>query len=282
MGKTYVIAEIGINHNGDIKLAKQLIEKAKQSDCDAVKFQKRDIDVVYSQEELDTPRKSPFGTTTREQKEGIEFDILEFQELEKYSNDLGLDFIVSCWDWNSLDNVEDNLNVKYHKVASAMLTDKGFLEKLNDTGKPIIVSVGMATEEEIDSALDILDNVEYVLACTSTYPTVAEEINLKYITTLKEKLQGGDTWTGVGFSNHHNGLAACVGATALGADCIEFHITMDRTMYGSDQPASIEDADDLVSGIRKMELMVGDGIKKVYDSEKPIAEKLRKVNDILD
>ena len=282
MSKTYVIAEIGINHNGDIKLAKQLIEKAKQSDCDAVKFQKRDIDVVYSQEELDTPRKSPFGTTTREQKEGIEFDILEFQELEKYSNDLGLDFIVSCWDWNSLDNVEDNLNVKYHKVASAMLTDKGFLEKLNDTGKPIIVSVGMATEEEIDSALDILDNVEYVLACTSTYPTVAEEINLKYITTLKEKLQGGDTWTGVGFSNHHNGLAACVGATALGADCIEFHITMDRTMYGSDQPASIEDADDLVSGIRKMELMVGDGIKKVYDSEKPIAEKLRKVNDILD
>ena len=282
MGKTYVIAEIGINHNGDIKLAKQLIEKAKQSDCDAVKFQKRDIDVVYSQEELDTPRKSPFGTTTREQKNGIEFNILEFQELEKYSNDLGLDFIVSCWDWNSLDNVEDNLNVKYHKVASAMLTDKGFLEKLNDTGKPIIVSVGMATEEEIDSALDILDNVEYVLACTSTYPTVAEEINLKYITTLKEKLQGGDTWTGVGFSNHHNGLAACVGATALGADCIEFHITMDRTMYGSDQPASIEDADDLVSGIRKMELMVGDGIKKVYDSEKPIAEKLRKVNDILD
>ena len=282
MSKTYVIAEIGINHNGDIDLAKQLIDKAKQSDCDAVKFQKRDIDVVYSQEELDTPRKSPFGTTTREQKEGIEFDILEFQELEKYSNDLGLDFIVSCWDWNSLDNVEDNLNVKYHKVASAMLTDKGFLEKLNDTGKPIIVSVGMATEEEIDSALDILDNVEYVLACTSTYPTVAEEINLKYITTLKEKLQGGDTWTGVGFSNHHNGLAACVGATALGADCIEFHITMDRTMYGSDQPASIEDADDLVSGIRKMELMVGDGIKKVYDSEKPIAEKLRKVNDILD
>ena len=159
MNKTYVIAEIGINHNGDIDLAKQLISKAKESDCDAVKFQKRDIDVVYSQKELDTPRKSPFGTTTREQKEGIEFDILEFQELEKYSNELGLDFIVSCWDWNSLDSVEDNLNVKYHKVASAMLTDKGFLEKLNDTLKPIIVSVGMATEEEIDAALNILDNV---------------------------------------------------------------------------------------------------------------------------
>jgi len=277
MSKTYVIAEIGINHNGDIDLAKQLIDKAKQSDCDAVKFQKRDIDVVYSQEELDTPRKSPFGTTTREQKNGIEFNILEFQELEKYSNDLGLDFIVSCWDWNSLDDVEDNLNVKYHKVASAMLTDKGFLEKLNDTGKPVIVSVGMATEEEIDVALDILDNVEYVLACTSTYPTIPEEVNLKYITTLKNKYSD----LKIGFSNHHNGLDACVGSIVLGSECVEFHITMDRTMYGSDQPASIEDADDLVSGIRKMELMVGDGVKKVYDSEKPIAEKLRKVNDIV-
>tara|TARA_R110000824_G_scaffold377504_1_gene568817 strand:- start:274 stop:1110 length:837 start_codon:yes stop_codon:yes gene_type:complete len=277
MSKTYVIAEIGINHNGDINLAKQLIDKAKQSDCDAVKFQKRTIDVVYSQEELDTPRTSPFGTTTREQKNGIEFDMKEFKELENYSNNLGLDFIVSCWDYNSLDDVENNLNVKYHKIASAMLTDKGFLEKLNDTGKPVIVSVGMATEEEIDSALNILDNVEYVLACTSTYPTKPEEVNLKYITTLKNKYPN----LKIGFSNHHNGLDACVGSIVLGSDCVEFHITIDRTMYGSDQPASIEDACDLVGGIRKMELMVGDGVKKVYDSEKPIAEKLRKVNDIL-
>jgi len=281
MGKTYVIAEIGINHNGDINLAKQLIDKAKQSDCDAVKFQKRTIDVVYSQEELDTPRTSPFGTTTREQKNGIEFDMKEFKELENYSNNLGLDFIVSCWDYNSLDDVEDNLNVKYHKVASAMLTDKGFLEKLNDTGKPVIVSVGMATEEEIDAALDILENVEYVLACTSTYPTKPEEVNLRYITTLKEKLQSGDTYTKVGFSNHYNGLDACVGASVLGSECIEFHITMDRAMYGSDQPASIENANFLVDSIRKVEIMLGDGVKKVYDTEKPIAAKLRKVNDIL-
>ena len=281
MSKTYVIAEIGINHNGDIDLAKQLINKAKESDCDAVKFQKRTIDVVYSQEELNTPRQSPFGTTTREQKEGIELDILEFQELEKYTNDLGLDFIVSCWDLDSVGDIENHCNVKYHKVASAMLTDKEFLQKLNDTGKPIIVSVGMATEEEIDAALDILDNVEYVLACTSTYPTLAEEVNLRYITTLKDKLQGGDTWTGVGFSNHYNGLDACVGAAALGADCIEFHITMDRAMYGSDQPASIENSDDLVNAVRQMEFMVGDGVKKVYDTEKPIANKLRKINNIL-
>jgi len=281
MSKTYVIAEIGINHNGDINLAKQLIDKAKKSGCDAVKFQKRTIDVVYSQEELDIQRTSPFGTTTREQKYGIELELDEFKELESYSRDKGLDFIVSCWDLGSVDDIENNCNVKYHKVASAMLTDRGFLEKLNSTGKPVIVSVGMATEEEIEKALDILDNVEYVLACTSTYPTKAEEVNLNYITTLKDKLQGGDTWTGVGFSNHYNGLDACVGAAALGADCIEFHITMDRAMYGSDQPASIENIDDLVEGVRQMELMVGDGIKKVYDTEKPIAEKLRKVNDII-
>ena len=130
MSKTYVIAEIGINHNGDIDLAKQLIDKAKQSDCDAVKFQKRTVDVVYSKEELDTPRTSPFGTTTREQKYGIELELHEFKELESYSNDLGLDFIVSCWDLDSVDDIENNCNVKYHKVASAMLTDKKFLEKL--------------------------------------------------------------------------------------------------------------------------------------------------------
>jgi len=277
MSKTYVIAEIGINHNGDIDLAKQLIDKAKQSGCDAVKFQKRTVDVVYSQEELDTPRQSPFGTTTREQKEGIELSIEEFQELEKHSNDLGLDFIVSCWDYNSLDEIEETFDVKYHKIASAMLTDKGFLEKLNDTGKPVIVSVGMATEEEIDAALDILDNVEYVLACTSTYPTKPEEVNLRYVTTLKNKYPN----LKIGFSSHYNGNDACVGAVTLGAECIEFHITMDRTMYGSDQAASIEHTESFVKAIRSMELMVGDGIKKVYDSEKPIADKLRKVNNIV-
>jgi len=178
MKKTYVIAEVGINHNGDIDLAKQLVTKAKESGCDAVKFQKRTVDVVYSKEELDTPRQSPFGTTTREQKYGIELELDEYKELEKYSNDLGLDFIVSCWDLDSVDDIENNIDVNYHKVASAMLTDKEFLEKLNETGKPIIVSVGMATEEEVDAALNILDNVEYVLACTSTYPTKPEEVNL--------------------------------------------------------------------------------------------------------
>jgi len=274
---TYIISEIGINHNGDIELANELILKSKKSGCDAVKFQKRDIESVYTKEELDTPRESPFGTTTREQKEGIEFSIEQYKELEKFSKEQGLEFIVSCWDTVSLDLVEEHLDVKYHKVASALATDKTFLQKLNDTKKPIILSVGMCTQEEVDAAVDILDNVEYILACTSTYPTKAEELNLKYIHTLKEKYPN----IKIGFSNHYNGLDACVGSIAFGAECVEFHITKDRTMYGSDQPASIQDSDDLVDAIRKMEVMIGDGVKKVYDSEVPIAQKLRKVNDIV-
>ena len=275
--KTYIIAEIGINHNGDIDLAKKLILKSKDSGCNAVKFQKRDIESVYSQEELDTPRESPFGTTTREQKEGIEFSIDEYKELQSYTQELGLDFIVSCWDSKSLDLVEEHLDVKYHKVASAMATDKEFLEKLNDTGKPVILSVGMCTDDEVSAAMTILLNVEYILACTSTYPTRAEEINLRYIKTLKHLYSN----TKVGFSNHYNGLDACVGSIIFGAECVEFHITKDRTMYGSDQVASIQHSNELVDSIRKMELMVGDGIKKVYDSEVPIAAKLRKVSDTI-
>ena len=277
MKKTYIIAEIGINHNGDMNLAKELILKAKDSKCDAVKFQKRTIDLVYTKAELDTSRESPFGSTTREQKEGIEFNIEQYKELESYSKEKGLDFIVSCWDINSLDLVEENLDVKYHKVASAMATDRQFLEKLNETGKEIILSTGMCTEEQIDSAINILNNIKYVLSCTSTYPTKAKEINLKYIKTLKEKYPD----IKVGFSNHYNGMDACVGSIILGAECIEFHITNDRTSYGSDQAASIQDADDLVHAIRMMELMIGDGVKKVYDSEISIIDKLRKISDTI-
>tara|TARA_B100000902_G_scaffold47858_1_gene55034 strand:+ start:5343 stop:6170 length:828 start_codon:yes stop_codon:yes gene_type:complete len=270
---SYVIAEIGINHNGDIDLAKELIDMAHTSGCDAVKFQKRNVEEVYSAEELDKPRESPWGTTTREQKHGIEFNIVQYKELEEYADKRGLDFIVSCWDLDSLQEVEDNLNVKYHKVASALATDKDFLEALHYTGKPIILSTGMCTDEQVDAALKILKNTEYVLACTSTYPTKEEEINLNYINTLKEKYP----YLSVGFSNHYNGLAACIGATALGAECLEFHITKDRTMYGSDQVASIESVNELMVSVRKIEKMLGDGKKVVYDSEVPIAEKLRKV-----
>lgn len=270
---SYVIAEIGINHNGDIDLAKELIDMAHTSGCDAVKFQKRNVEEVYSTEELDKPRESPWGTTTREQKHGIEFNIVQYKELEEYADEKGLDFIVSCWDLDSLQEVEDNLNVKYHKVASALATDKDFLEALHYTGKPIILSTGMCTDEQVDAALKILKHTEYVLACTSTYPTKEEEVNLNYINTLKEKYP----YLSVGFSNHYNGLAACIGATALGAECLEFHITKDRTMYGSDQVASIESVNELMVSVRKIEKMLGDGKKVVYDSEVPIAEKLRKV-----
>ena len=277
MDRVYVIAEIGINHYGDVKLAKELIDLAHDSGCDAVKFQKRDIDSVYSTEVLDSPRDSPFGATTSQQKEGIELSIEEYKELESYTKSVGLDFIVSCWDMVSLELVEEHLDVKYHKVASAMATDRGFLEALNNSGRPVILSVGMCTQEEVDAAVDILDNVEYILACTSTYPTKEDEINLNYITTLKGKYPH----LKVGFSNHYNGLAALMGATALSSECLEFHITKDRTMYGSDQVASIESVNELLVSVRKLERMVGDGVKTVYDSEKPIANKLRKVNDIL-
>ena len=270
----YIIAEIGINHNGSMHHAKKLIKQSYESKCHAVKFQKRDIESVYTQEELDNYRESPWGTTNREQKEGLEFSIKEYQELYSYTKKFGMDFIVSCWDRKSIKLIEDNLNVDYHKVASALITDEEFLKDLASTGKPIILSTGMSTETQVDNAVDILsDNLKYVLACTSTYPTVPEELNLRYIQTLKEQYPQYK----IGFSNHYSGFESSFGATALGAECIEFHITNDRTAYGSDQSASIEHSSVLVDGIINMEKMLGDGIKKVYDSEVPIMKKLRKV-----
>jgi N-acetylneuraminate synthase len=275
MNSTYIIAEIGINHNGDISLAKKLISKAAESGANAVKFQKRTIDVVYSAEELSTYRESPWGTTNREQKEGLEFDIEVYKELYAYSKGLGLDFIVSCWDIPSVDLIENNINVDYHKVASALATDTKFLEKINQTGKPVILSTGMCTDTQVKAARSLLSNVEYILACTSTYPSVDEEINLCYISTLSQQYPD----LRIGFSNHYSGHDASTGAIALGASLLEFHITSDRTMYGSDQAASIEDAQDLIHGIRSMEIMLGDGKKQVYEKEKSIIKKLRKVDD---
>lgn len=277
MSKVYVISEIGINHNGDIDLAKELITMSADAGADAVKFQKRTIELVYTPEELDKYRESPWGTTNRQQKEGLEFSIEQYKELQEFSTSKGLDFIVSCWDTASVDLVEKNLNVRYHKIASALATDKKFLQKLNETKKPVILSTGMCTEEQISAALKILDNVEYVLACTSTYPTKPGEVNLRHITTLKSEHPEYK----IGFSNHYNGHDACVGAACLGASCIEFHVTKDRTMYGSDQSASIEKPAELINAVRNIEKMLGDGVKKVYDTEKPIIAKLRKTDDLL-
>jgi len=273
---SYIIAEIGINHNGSMDLARQLISKSHEAGANAVKFQKRTLELVYSKEELDKPRESPWGTTNRQQKEGLEFSIDQYKELKAYTDSLGMDFIVSCWDVQSVDDVAC-LDLKYHKVASALVTDKEFLEKLNSTETPVILSTGMCTESHIEAAMSILDNVEYVLACTSTYPTKAEELNLLHIQTLRGKYPSKK----IGFSNHYSGHDACVVAAALGAECIEFHVTHDRTAYGSDQAASIENVKDLIEAVRNVELMLGDGTKKVYESEVPIANKLRKVDNIL-
>ncbi len=276
MNNIYIIAEIGINHNGDITLAKDLILKAKNSGCHAVKFQKRDIESVYTKEELDSFRESPWGKTNRQQKEGLELSIDEYKDLFYFTKNLELDFGVSCWDLKSLDLIENNIKVDFHKIASALLTNKEFLLSLNNTGKEIIISTGMSTEEEIDKAVKNLKNIKYILACTSTYPSKAEELNIKYITTLKNKYPD----IKIGFSNHYNGHDACVIATALGAECIEFHITKDRTMYGSDQAASIENSDSLVDAINKSYIMTGDGVKIIYETEKPIMKKLRKINNL--
>ena len=183
-----------------------------------------------------------------------------------------MDFIVSCWDEQSVDDIENNVEVDYHKVASALVTDISFLEKLAATGKPTILSTGMCTPEQVDAAVKALGpSLKYVLACTSTYPSSVDEVNLKYIHTLK------NTYPNIkaGFSNHHSGLVACLGATALGSECIEFHITDDRTQFGTDQASSIEHSDELVRQINILSTMLGDGVKKVYDSEIPIMKKLR-------
>ena len=278
MFNTYIIAEIGINHNGDLGLAKELISSSAVAGANAVKFQKRTIDLVYTSEELDKYRESPWGTTNREQKEGLEFTIEQHKELVEHTEALGLDFIVSCWDLNSLREVDQHLDVRYHKIASALATDRSFLEALNETETPVILSTGMCTPQQIEAAMDILENVEYVLACTSTYPTTPAEVNLRHIETLQDNYP----FVKVGFSNHYNGHDACVGATALGVECIEFHVTKDRTMYGSDQAASIEKPGELINAIRNMETMLGDGIKKVYNTEVPVMNKLRKIDDVTD
>ena len=229
MKKIKIIAEIGINHNGDIDLAKDLIRRSADAKVHAVKFQKRTVEKVYTKEELDQYRESPWGKTNRDQKLGLEFSIPQYEELKTYATDLDLDFIMSCWDIDSIEDVE-KLDVSYHKVASALATDRKFLQRINATGKPVILSIGMCTSEQIDASVSLLDNVEYILACTSTYPTAPKELNLKHITTLRKeypKLK-------IGFSNHYSGHDACVGAVALGAECVEFHITHNRNAYGSD------------------------------------------------
>jgi len=270
----YIIAEIGINHNGDLDLAKRLISVAVAAGCDAVKFQKRTIDVVYTADELDKPRENPFGATNRDLKEALEFSLADYQAIDEYCRAVKMPWFASCWDERSVDFIAQ-FDVPCYKIASASLTDDGLLRHTRATGKPIILSTGMSTLEEIDHAVEILgrENLVILHAC-STYPAYYEELNLRAIPVLHERYG-----LPVGYSGHETGIPSSVAATVLGACAVERHITMDRAMWGSDQAASLEPngIGRLVRDIRLVEQSLGDGQKRVYEREHPIIKKLRRV-----
>ncbi len=269
----FVIAEIGINHNGDMALCKKLIDAAVEAGCDAVKFQKRTVEVVYTAEELARPRENPFGPTNGDLKRGLEFGKEQYAEIDAYCKAKNILWFVSCWDEGSVDFMEQ-FDPPCYKIASASLTDDGLLKRHKATGRPIIVSTGMSTLEQIDHAVEVLGKKNVViLHCTSTYPSKLEELNLNCIPAFVERFG-----VPIGYSGHEVGLAPTFAAVVLGACVVERHITMDRSMWGSDQAASVEPQGimRLVKDIRAFEACLGDGVKKVYDSEKPIIQKLRR------
>ncbi len=270
----YVIAEIGINHNGDVDLAKRLISVAVAAGCDAVKFQKRTIDVVYTAKELAQPRPNPFGDTNGDLKRGLEFGEEDYAEINAFCKQVKIDWFVSPWDEASVDFVE-KFNPPVYKIASASLTDDNLLRHVRGTGKPIIASTGMSTYEEIDHAVDVLGKENLILMhTTSTYPAKYEQLNLRAIPTMIDRYD-----VPVGYSGHETGIPTSVAAAVLGACCVERHITMDRAMWGSDQAASLEPngISRLVRDIRLCEQSMGDGIKRVYEEEIPVMKKLRRV-----
>ena len=270
----FIIAEIGINHNGSVKLAKQMIDIAVTTGCDAVKFQKRTVDVVYTKEELAKERKSVFGNTNGDLKRGLEFNEEQYKEIDRYCKEKGIMWFASCWDKGSVDFI-DRFNPPCYKIASATLTDDNLLEYTKSKGKPILLSTGMSSMEEIRHAVAVLGKDNLVIYhCTSTYPTDANEANLRVIDTLKKEFS-----CPIGYSGHERGITPSILAVAVGASSVERHITVDRTNWGSDQAASLEMAGlyHMVRDIRQTPELMGDGIKRVYDSEKPIIEKLRRV-----
>jgi N-acetylneuraminate synthase len=270
----YIIAEIGINHNGDIDLAKKLISTAVTAGCNAVKFQKRTVSVVYTAEELAKPRESPFGETNGDLKRGLEFGEGDYGEIARFCKDVKIDWFASCWDEASVDFI-DRFDPICYKVASASLTDDALLRHTVARGKPIILSTGMSTIEQIDHAVEVIGRRDLILMhTTSTYPSQYSELNLKAIVTLKERYG-----LPIGYSGHETGIPSSVAAAVLGACMVERHITLDRAMWGSDHAASLEPngINRLVRDIRLCETSMGDGIKKVFESEKPIIQKLRRV-----
>jgi N-acetylneuraminate synthase len=270
----YVVAEIGINHNGNLDLAKRLISVAVAAGCDAVKFQKRTIDIVYTPEELNKPRESPFGTKNGDLKRGLEFGQDEYADIDVYCKAVKIPWIASCWDEDSVDFI-NQFDVPCFKIASASLTDDRLLRHTRATGKPIILSTGMSTLEEIDHAINVLgrENLVILHAC-STYPANYDELNLRAIPALRERYN-----LPTGYSGHETGIPSTVAAVVLGACCVERHITMDRAMWGSDQAASLEPngITRVVRDIRLIEQSMGDGVKRVLEREYPMIKKLRRV-----
>ena len=270
----FIIAEIGINHNGDMSICKELIDVAVDSGSDAVKFQKRDINEVYTQDFLDSYRKSPWGTTQRDQKMGLEFDKERYDEISQYCKTKDIDWFASAWDLNSQKFLQQ-FDCKYNKIASAMIVYEELLKMVAEEGKHTFISTGMTTYEDIEKAVDIFRKADCsfeLMHTVSTYPMKDENANLNMINTLRDKFQ-----CNVGYSGHEVGLAVSYAAAALGVTSLERHITLDRSMYGSDQSASVSSSGfkHLVGAVRKIELAMGDGIKKILKDEIAIAKNLR-------
>ena len=270
----FVIAEIGINHNGSVEHAKKLIDIAVSAGCDAVKFQKRTVDVVYTKEELAKERITPLGKTNGDLKRGLELGYEQYKELDEYCKIRGILWFASCWDEGSVDFI-DKFNPPCYKIASACLTDDNLLKYTRSKGKPIIMSTGMSSMAQIEHAVKVLGEKDLILMhTTSTYPSEQSELNLNVIKTLDKKFG-----CLIGYSGHERGIAASLMAVTIGAVAVERHITSDRTMWGSDQVASLEPPGihKLVRDIRQVPIVMGDGVKVVYDTELPIIEKLRRV-----
>jgi N-acetylneuraminate synthase len=270
----YIIGEIGINHNGSLDMTRNLIAVAKNAGCDAVKFQKRTVDVVYTAEELAKPRENPFGETNGDLKRGLEFGFEHYKQIQDFCEEMEIAWFASCWDEASVDFI-DQFPVPCYKIASASLTDDELIRYTRSKGKPILLSTGMSTYEEVDHAVDILGAEDLVLIHTcSAYPSYYPELNLRVIPELRKRYG-----VPVGYSGHETGLPSSVAAAVLGACVIERHITLDRSMWGSDQAASLEPSglSRLVRDIRLVETSMGDGIKRVEEREVAVMKKLRRV-----
>lgn len=270
----FIVGEIGINHNGSLKIAKQLIDWAVLAGCDAVKFQKRTVDRVYKKEYLDEYRKSPWGTTQREQKEGLEFGKEEYSEIDRYCKEKGIEWFASAWDIESQIFLKQ-FDLRYNKIASAMLTNMEILEEVASEKKYTFIATGMSTYEEIDNAVKIFKGHDCpfeLMHCNSTYPMPKEDANLRLIPVLKERYQ-----CKVGYSGHESGRIVSTSAVALGATSLERHITLDNTMYGSDQAASlnVRDLVRLIEDVRLIEKILGSGKKILSEKELETKEKLR-------